>query len=143
MLLAHVCAHDLEQADGKCRLLLEVALQHGELDRVDLRGALRHGVEDVDRLLLVKRQLADDAAARGEAQREHAPRHRVLRDEDLARAHDVEVARHIPFVEEIFAVVQHDDLARYLIEMAHERLHLVLLLRLPFFHRSIPLFYLR
>jgi len=38
-----VCAHDLEQADGKCRLLL------------------------------VKRQLADDAAARGEAQESTRP----------------------------------------------------------------------
>jgi len=46
-------------------------------------------------------------------------------------------------VEEIFTVVEHDDLARYLIEMAHERLRLVMLLRLPFFHRSILLFYLR
>ena len=53
MLLAHVRAHDLEQVDGECRLLLEVALQDGELDRVDLRSALRHRIEDVDRILLV------------------------------------------------------------------------------------------
>ena len=96
------------------------SLQDGEFDRVDLRSALRHCVEDVDRIFLVERQLTDEAAARSEAQREHAPRHRVLRDEDLPRAHDVEVARRISLVEEIFAVMEHDDLARYLIKMAHE-----------------------
>ena len=46
-------------------------------------------------------------------------------------------------MEEILTVVEHDDLARYLIKVAHERLHLILLLQIPFFHDPNPLFYSR
>lgn len=37
-------------------------------------------------------------------------------------------------MKKIFPVVQHDDFARNLVKMAHERFHLLLLLFLAFFH---------
>ena len=63
VLLAHMGADDLQEIHGQLRTLLKIALQHRELKGIDLGSALRNGIEDIDGLVLIKREFPDDAAA--------------------------------------------------------------------------------
>lgn len=108
MLLAHMCADDLQEGDGELAALFEIVRQRGELDGIDLRGRIRDGIEDIGRSLLVERQLTDDAVARGEPQRERSPSAYVLQNADLSGTYDIKIFGGIPFVEEILIGSQED-----------------------------------
>ena len=75
------------------RVLLEIGLEDWEFDRIDLRSTARNGTEDIGRLFLIDRQLADETPPRRKAQGEHTAGLAVFHNEDMPRAHNVEIAR--------------------------------------------------
>ena len=92
-------------------MLFEICLQYGELDGVDLGGTARNRTKEIGRLILVDRQLPDEAPLRRKAQRQNTPRCAVFDHKDMPRAHDIEIVCRRTLTVEIRAIVQGNHLA--------------------------------
>ena len=87
-------------------MLLQICLQNGKLDCINLRRTARNGTENVRRHLLVERQFTDQTVPRCKAQGEHTPRRSVFDNKDMPRAHDVKIARRRSLTKKIRTVMQ-------------------------------------
>ena len=110
MLLAHVHPDQLQQRDSEVRMLFEIRLQYGKLDGVDLSSTARNRTEKIRGLILVDRQLSDEAPLRRKTQRQNTPRCAVLDHKDMPRAHNIEIVCRRTLTIEIRAIVQGNHL---------------------------------
>ena len=122
MLLAHVHTDQLEQCNGKMWMFFQMRLQNRKLDRIDLRSTARDRTEDVGRLFLIDRQLADDAPTRRQTQGEYASGLAVFHNENMPRAHNVEIACRCALTKQIRPIVQRYHLPRDRQHLPNERL---------------------